>query len=287
MSHPRLFFSVILAVASVGRYFCNASSRHEQSQRSSVPSAPCLQRFQRKRCGETCLISTVPRGGSYENSSPKNHDDIAYQHLQSSFNGAQLENQRHNVFAKAAAMGSTIAERPKFDAAIYIASANMLVFSLRPDPHVAWFARIPRLLWEASLLVIAKAASSTISPSLYILLCIMTLSTSLVDVFVWAPMYAFFVSFETCSGGGFFSEGHCVTDRSKGFSRMAVSIVCILGGVIYLMTAVQAWGAFISYRDEQKIHRAHRIQREWQHMNQENAVGSLRRDGYATRGSTN
>jgi hypothetical protein len=46
----------------------------------------------------------------------------------------------------------------------------------------------------------------------------------LIDIFLWGPLFATFASFETCSGGGWFSNTsrRCVTDYNKGLGRLVV-----------------------------------------------------------------
>lgn len=113
----------------------------------------------------------------------------------------------------------------------------------------------------------------------------MTISTAFIDIFVWAPMFAFLATFETCSGGGIFSRQPrvCTSDYMKGIGRLFVScyvavdvemkrdwsnnITCHLcpifngwslsqvsvqsmaTGVFYLVTAVVSWSAFADSRD--------------------------------------
>ena len=49
--------------------------------------------------------------------------------------------------------------------------------------------------------------------------------TALMDIFVWAPSFAFFANFETCTGGGFISRQPkvCSSDYVKGIGRLFVS----------------------------------------------------------------
>jgi hypothetical protein len=53
----------------------------------------------------------------------------------------------------------------------------------------------------------------------------MTISTAFIDIFVWAPMFAFLATFEACSGGGIFSRQPrvCTSDYMKGIGRLFVS----------------------------------------------------------------
>jgi hypothetical protein len=79
----------------------------------------------------------------------------------------------------------------------------------------------------------------------------MTISTAFIDIFVWAPMFAFLANFETCSGGGIFSRQPrvCTSDYMKGIGRLFVSVQSMATGVFYLVTAVVSWSAFADSRD--------------------------------------
>mmetsp|Transcript_2465 Transcript_2465/g.5203 ORF Transcript_2465/g.5203 Transcript_2465/m.5203 type:complete len:102 (-) Transcript_2465:72-377(-) len=80
----------------------------------------------------------------------------------------------------------------------------------------------------------------------------MTVPTALMDIFVWAPSFAMFASFETCTGGGIIMNRQpkvCTSDYAKGMGRMFVSVQSLLTGVIYLLTAVISWTVFAESRD--------------------------------------
>ena len=53
----------------------------------------------------------------------------------------------------------------------------------------------------------------------------MTVPTALMDIFVWAPGFALFAEFETCTGGGLLSRRPrmCTVDYAKGVGRLFVS----------------------------------------------------------------
>ena len=72
--------------------------------------------------------------------------------------------------------------------------------------------------------VVAKSANAN-NPSVCLLLCLMLIPTALMDIFVWAPSFAYFASFETCTGGGFLSKQPkvCTSDYVKGIGRLFVS----------------------------------------------------------------
>jgi len=79
----------------------------------------------------------------------------------------------------------------------------------------------------------------------------MMIPTALVDIFVWAPAFAAFATFETCTGGGIMSRQPrvCVSDYVKGVGRLFVSVQSLLTGVLYLFAAVVSWTVFAESRD--------------------------------------
>lgn len=125
---------------------------------------------------------------------------------------------------------------------------NVLINSLRPDDSIPWFVRVPRILWEFCVAVICMTASSSPSTtsSVLFLLSGMLFSTAVTDIFFWAPLFAMFVEFETCTGGGLFGlfRGKprvCYEDVTKGYGRVLVSIQAVLSGLIYMYTAIVTW----------------------------------------------
>jgi hypothetical protein len=106
-------------------------------------------------------------------------------------------------------------------------------------------------------------------------------------------LFATFASFETCTGGGWFSRTPriCVSDYSKGLGRLVVhvfgstavsrffqlfadfylypsflqvSFQCIFGGLFYLMTAVVAWNDYWAIQQEDKSQRQMAALTQWQ-----------------------
>jgi len=59
---------------------------------------------------------------------------------------------------------SAFSEAVQFDSVLYVSAANLVINSLRPDPRIS-LHMIPRILWEISIMTVAKAASSS-KPSL-------------------------------------------------------------------------------------------------------------------------
>lgn len=132
--------------------------------------------------------------------------------------------------------------------AMFTSIINVLINSLRPDDSIPWFVRVPRILWEFCVAVICMTASSSPSTtsSVLFLLSGMLFSTAVTDIFFWAPLFAMFVEFETCTGGGLFGlfRGKprvCYEDVTKGYGRVLVSIQAVLSGLIYMYTAIVTW----------------------------------------------
>uniref|UniRef100_A0A7S3LFJ3 Uncharacterized protein n=1 Tax=Amphora coffeiformis TaxID=265554 RepID=A0A7S3LFJ3_9STRA len=145
---------------------------------------------------------------------------------------------------------------PTFRGASWIALANVLLFAVRPDPDVNWPARVPRVLWEIILWINLRRGNAEHLPTTYYAwLTFLTASTGLVDLFVWAPLYGAFVQFQTCEGG-WLEPKRCRMDPIKGYSRLMVVVQCVLGGMVYLNTAIQALHAIqvrrTEYREKQE-----------------------------------
>jgi hypothetical protein len=153
--------------------------------------------------------------------------------------------------------------RTSFDAVSFVAAANLIINVLRPDPTITIQMRVPRLIWEMTIMVLAKTASITTIPAIYLLLAFILGSTAAVDLFVWAPLFATFATFETCEGVGFFQPRKCKSDYTKGVGRMLVVFQCISTGLFYLMSAISAMGAFTTMREEQKVKRQVRAMQLW------------------------
>mmetsp|Transcript_4871 Transcript_4871/g.5841 ORF Transcript_4871/g.5841 Transcript_4871/m.5841 type:complete len:271 (-) Transcript_4871:819-1631(-) len=147
----------------------------------------------------------------------------------------------------------------RFEGVVFVAFLNILLNTMRPDEDISWQMRFPRFCWELSVALVASCTNhqKRTAPAVYLLLSLMTGSTALVDVFVWAPIFAYTASFETCTGGGLFSRQPkvCYPDYAKGFGRLIVSGQSLFTGLYYLMTAIMAWGAYTSVRDQQKVER--------------------------------
>mmetsp|Transcript_62407 Transcript_62407/g.92705 ORF Transcript_62407/g.92705 Transcript_62407/m.92705 type:complete len:244 (-) Transcript_62407:711-1442(-) len=145
-------------------------------------------------------------------------------------------------------------KRTTFYTVVFLSLANILFNILRPDPAIFWQARVPRVLWEFCIGTLALLSSSSdTTPASYFLLVIITGATALIDIFFWAPVFAFSADFEECTGGGWFSQKPkvCRSDYIRGVGRLTVSAQSLFGGLFYLHTAIVAWGAFLSKRDEQ------------------------------------
>jgi hypothetical protein len=160
----------------------------------------------------------------------------------------------------------------QFQAVIFVATANVLINALRPDPYILWPMRLPRILWELSVMAVAKAASQSVSPSCYLMLALMMITTSLVDIFIWAPVFAAFASFESCTGGEgwlWFQQDDpvvCHTDYIQGHGRVLVTIQSMVGGVIYLSTGIVAWNCYKACRDHERVEREVCILDKWERL---------------------
>ena len=157
-----------------------------------------------------------------------------------------------------------------FAAVIFVSTANLIINTFRPDPHIPWTLRLPRILWEVAITLVARTAAAATressstssplynSPHTYLLLCIMLFTTSLTDIFLWAPVFAYFTNFETCHGGWWMRRGgdvRCYRDYAKGISRLVVVFQSIVGGLVYLSTSLVAWNGYVACRDQQKVNR--------------------------------
>lgn len=145
----------------------------------------------------------------------------------------------------------TLTKEVSFLPVVYVSIINSVINTIRPDRAIIWQARVPRALWEICIAFVAKSANNTSNPSVCLLLCLMTIPTALIDIFIWAPSFAMFANFETCTGGGILSRQPkvCTSDYVKGVGRLFVSVQSLLTGVFYLFTAVISWTFFIESRD--------------------------------------
>ena len=138
-----------------------------------------------------------------------------------------------------------------------LALFNMALNAYRPDPDVGWAMRVPRLLWELSIAVVADQAAYQMEATWFLLSAIMTLTTSLTDIFVWAPVFASETTFVVCNDRDMWRDSRtpqdCYTDYVRGHGRLLVVVQLILGGIVYLMTAVTAWNAYCTLQKEESV----------------------------------
>merc|ERR1712232_1455427 len=146
-----------------------------------------------------------------------------------------------------------------FGAIIFVSAANMLINTVRFDADIPFAWRFPRFMWELSIMTIATLANTSRSPILSLLLAIMLGPTAFFDIFVWAPIFAFFANFETCTGGWFGQARNCYTDNWKGYGRLIVSFQSLYGGLFYLATAIIAFNEFMKDRDRQDAARQYLV----------------------------
>jgi hypothetical protein len=134
--------------------------------------------------------------------------------------------------------------------------------------------KLPRICWELCIVFIAQhvmshhhhqqqqqrrrrqADPNTPQTITHMLLSWMLLSTGFIDIFVWSPYFAFRTNFESCTGGFFSGRPRiCVDDYTKGFIRLLTSIQCMLGGFLYLFTALLLWNIHTTISTTQNIDR--------------------------------
>jgi len=142
-----------------------------------------------------------------------------------------------------------------------VAILNAFVNALRPDDAIAWPLRVPRILYELSLATVSKSVGLSSIPSRpsLLLLAVMLLSAAVADIFVWSPLFAAFVQFETCtSGGNWFAGGEprqCRPDLAKGYGRLFVVLQSVFGGIVYLHAGISAWTAYAEAVHQDKVKR--------------------------------
>lgn len=146
-----------------------------------------------------------------------------------------------------------------------VASGNIVLNILRPDPWVTFEMRLPRLLWELALIALALVGMA--QPMALLVLALMTACTAMVDVFFWAPLLAFGVTWEECTGGGWFSSQPrvCTSSYTTGFSRLFASIQSMVGGTFYLVTAVTCWRTYWEIQQNRNLQKQQMVmQQAWQ-----------------------
>lgn len=159
----------------------------------------------------------------------------------------------------------------------HISVLNALTTALRPDPLIDWTMRIPRVLWEYSIATFARLARNQESPSVYLLLTMMLITTALVDIFVWAPIFAAMADFKTCQGGWLTGEPYgCVPDPIKGYGRLFVVFQSVIGGLIYLLTGITTWHVYTVGREERMFARQKQLVVEVPHRSA--AAAEMQRD---------
>jgi hypothetical protein len=144
---------------------------------------------------------------------------------------------------------------PILKSVMVVSAAHILINSLRPDAFITLEMSLPRILWEMCIGITASLALEM--PLFLLVLSLMTLSTAMMDIFVWGPVLAFFTSWQTCEGGGWFSRQPpvCVTDYIRGSSRLFASIQSTMGGFFYLVVAVLCWKEFWEHQEQRRIQR--------------------------------
>ncbi len=144
---------------------------------------------------------------------------------------------------------------PFLKTVMVVSVLNICINVMRPDPFVGRVMRLPRILWEACIGNTAVLAQ--VQPLFILMLSLMTFLTSVLDIFVWGPMFAFFTSWERCTVGACFSGQPqiCVPDYIMGSSRLLASIQSTLGGFFYLVVAVVSWRHYWEQQERRRINR--------------------------------
>ena len=141
-----------------------------------------------------------------------------------------------------------------FTSVAVVASLNVLMILFKPNEAVPVQLRLPRVVWELTLIAIAHMTTRTNpTPAVYMLLALTTAGTALCDITA-AQIFAFLSQFETCTGG-WFSPVLCRSDYAKGYGALLASIQALCTGLFYLSASISAFGAFTSLRDEEIVQR--------------------------------
>lgn len=192
------------------------------------------------------VISCLPLFASSVVAMPLMQQKQSYRHVVDTKNHEQME----DVPSHHASLYNETPRR-SFLPVVYLSIINSLINVLRPDRAIIWQARVPRALWEICIAIVATSANNTSNQSVCLLLCLMMVPTAFMDIFLWAPSFAMFANFETCTGGGIFSRlpKECNTDYVKGIGRLFVTVQSLVTGVVYLLAAVMSWTVFAESRD--------------------------------------
>lgn len=142
-----------------------------------------------------------------------------------------------------------------------VSAINVLINLFRPDPAVPIPARLPRVCWEFCIGFIGTCAQFGEGSILLLFLALMLFPTAFMDVFVWGPLFGVFTDFETCTGGGWFSNKPqiCVTDYSKGLGRLVAMLQSVFGGLFYLLAATICWSEYWKVQGDKQALRSARF----------------------------
>lgn len=161
-------------------------------------------------------------------------------------------------------------EEASFRSVQLVSLINVLLNTFRTDDWIPIGLRMPRLLWEITIFLVATIANEAQqqAPGLYLLLFMLLVSTAMTDLFFWAPLFATFHSFgpsQKCSGG-WTRPRIC---REEHSSRWVVVLQCMINGFVYMMKAIDAMGCFTSQRDAQKVERHVQMMQRWQQVQEQ------------------
>jgi hypothetical protein len=150
---------------------------------------------------------------------------------------------------------------PQFRLTSTVAVINVLINSLRTDSSIPWPLRLPRLLWEMAIALLAHGCAMHHSPVFCISFAFVTFSTAIIDLFMWTPLFAALASFQPCTTKRWrFEDARtCSTIELRG--HVFAMIQCMVTGFVYLITAITAYAILRAQRDEQHIEREIVVQR--------------------------
>ena len=112
---------------------------------------------------------------------------------------------------------------------------------------------------------------SSKTPTMYLLLAFMLGTTAMVDIFVWAPLFALLagVDNQDCTGGIFTGRPYiCRNNYTKERGRLLVTVQSLFGGLFYLSSAILALSEYTIHGD--RVRAAHQAQFLHQWNRQEN-----------------
>jgi hypothetical protein len=203
------------------------------------------------------FLVLLPFCNSHASTSPR---DFSHNKRALLISGNAQEHRGHKTYLSSTQ--SIIAHAvPQFRLTSTVAVINVIVNSLRIDSSIPWPLRLPRLLWEVAIALLAHKCAVHHSPVFCISLAFVTFSTAIIDLFMWTPLFAALASFQPCTTKRWWFEDArtCSTIELRG--HVVAMIQCMATGFVYLITAITAYAILRAQRDEQHIERELVVQR--------------------------